>query len=54
MLHSNEDKVIMKGRLGPGMMISVNLESGEVSKNFSHDSCSFFSVYEIYVLCLIN
>ncbi|BBN01830.1 glutamate synthase (ferredoxin) [Marchantia polymorpha subsp. ruderalis] len=32
-LHSNEDKVIMKGRLGPGMMISVNLESGEVFEN---------------------
>ncbi|KAL2642870.1 hypothetical protein R1flu_010457 [Riccia fluitans] len=32
-LHSNEEKVIMKGRLGPGMMISVNLETGEVFEN---------------------
>lgn len=29
--------VTMKGRLGPGMMICVNLETGEVtSENFHH------------------
>ncbi|CAM6094651.1 unnamed protein product [Calypogeia fissa] len=32
-LHSDEPNVIMKGRLGPGMMISVDLETGEVSEN---------------------
>lgn len=26
----DESKVTMKGRLGPGMMISVDLESGQV------------------------
>jgi glutamate synthase (ferredoxin) len=34
-LHSDEPNVTMKGRLGPGMMISVNLETGEVSENTS-------------------
>jgi hypothetical protein len=29
-LPMDESKVIMKGRLGPGMMITVDLEKGEV------------------------
>ena len=29
-LPMDESKVTMKGRLGPGMMISVDLESGQV------------------------
>ncbi|CAN6444099.1 unnamed protein product [Victoria cruziana] len=32
-LPMDESKVIMKGRLGPGMMISVDLTSGEVYEN---------------------
>ena len=28
-----DEKVVSKGRLGPGMMISVNLETGEVNSN---------------------
>eukprot|EP00262_Sarcandra_glabra_P009426 TRINITY_DN2380_c0_g1_i2.p1 TRINITY_DN2380_c0_g1~~TRINITY_DN2380_c0_g1_i2.p1 ORF type:complete len:1655 (+),score=354.53 TRINITY_DN2380_c0_g1_i2:80-4966(+) len=32
-LPMDESKVVMKGRLGPGMMISVNLQSGQVYEN---------------------
>ncbi|WOL04062.1 ferredoxin-dependent glutamate synthase, chloroplastic [Canna indica] len=32
-LPMDESKVIMKGRLGPGMMITVDLQSGEVYEN---------------------
>lgn len=30
----DESKVTMKGRLGPGMMITVDLQSGQVCKEF--------------------
>lgn len=33
MLPMDESKVTMKGRLGPGMMISVDLSSGQVCFN---------------------
>lgn len=36
-LPTDESKVIMKGRLGPGMMISVDLTSGQVL-GFCYDS----------------
>ena len=32
-LGNMDEKVVSKGRLGPGMMISVNLETGEVNSN---------------------
>jgi hypothetical protein len=31
----DESKVTMKGRLGPGMMIAVDLPGGQVSAHFS-------------------
>lgn len=30
MMDIDDSEVVLKGRLGPGMMISVNLENGEV------------------------
>lgn len=30
----DESKIIMKGRLGPGMMITVDLQSGQVIMPF--------------------
>ena len=35
----DESKVTMKGRLGPGMMIAVDLPGGQVCARFSF-SCS--------------
>jgi len=32
----DESKVTMKGRLGPGMMISVDLENGQVYECTDH------------------
>lgn len=34
-LPMDESKVTMKGRLGPGMMITVDLTSGQVCLGFS-------------------
>lgn len=36
----DESKVIAKGRLGPGMMITVDLLSGQVC-------CTLFSSYDV-------
>lgn len=35
-LPMDESKVITKGRLGPGMMITVDLQNGEVSTPFPY------------------
>lgn len=45
----DDSKVTMKGRLGPGMMISVDLLSGQVCKALVF----FFSLYKIVAwICL--
>lgn len=38
----DESKVTMKGRLGPGMMISVDLESGQVGASVVVDLSLYF------------
>lgn len=39
----DESKVIMKGRLGPGMMITVDLTSGQVCSEVLLCFATFFS-----------
>jgi glutamate synthase (ferredoxin) len=36
----DESKVTMKGRLGPGMMIAVDLPGGQVCAHFSFFFCT--------------
>lgn len=43
----DESKVTMKGRLGPGMMISVDLESGQVGAPDHGRSLSLFADTDI-------
>lgn len=44
----DESKVTMKGRLGPGMMITVDLSSGQVCTEL----IAWFSLAIIFVLVL--
>lgn len=36
----DDSEIVLKGRLGPGMMISANLETGEV-----YDECQLCGLY---------
>jgi glutamate synthase (ferredoxin) len=45
-LDIKDSEILMKGRLGPGMMISVNLETGEVFIRVM--LCSWFLKYFLW------
>ena len=50
----DESKVTMKGRLGPGMMITVDLQSGQVHNLFSQEYFALIIFGSILILLLIS
>lgn len=50
-LPMDESKVVMKGRLGPGMMITVDLQSGQVCKQHIVFGFYFDGIYMLRIQC---